>query len=81
MALKGAMSDYGAENGLLVSWGGFKTTTLNEARTSFLRIRLWNQADLLDALFDAYDGLDEDLRAEVPLKRIWIRAKEPNTEL
>jgi restriction system protein len=32
---------------------------------------LWSQTELLDALYEVYDKLDPDLRAELPLKRVW----------
>lgn len=32
------------------------------------RVWLWSQTELLDALYDVYDKLDPDLRAELPLK-------------
>jgi restriction system protein len=75
-ALKGTMSDYGAEQGLLVCWGGFTTALQSEARTGYFKIRLWNQRDVLDALFANYERLDDDLKAELPLKRIWTVARE-----
>jgi restriction system protein len=34
-------------------------------------VRLWDQKTLLDQLFQYYDRLDEEIRAEIPLKRIW----------
>jgi restriction system protein len=37
---------------------------------SFFRVRLRSRDDVLQQLFDSYDKLDEDLRAELPLKRI-----------
>ncbi len=74
--LQGVMKHFGAEQGLLVSWGGFKSTALNEARRVFFEIRLWDADDLLDALLDNYDRLPEDLRAELPLKRIWTLVPE-----
>jgi hypothetical protein len=37
----------------------------------FFRVRLWNQSELLDQIFEHYDQLDEEIRAELPLKRIW----------
>ncbi len=40
IALKGVMSNYGADQGLLVCWAGFKETVLKEARTAYFRIRL-----------------------------------------
>jgi restriction system protein len=79
-ALKGAMSDYGANTGLLVCWGGFKNTTRMEARSGYFKVRLWDQTDFLSALFDVYEKLDEEIRAELPLKRVWIVAKEATAE-
>jgi len=60
-----------AEHGLLVSLSGFKRTTLEEARDSFFRIRLWDADTLLDAILKNYEKLSEDIRAELPLKRVW----------
>jgi restriction system protein len=78
--LKGTMADFRAENGLLVSWGGFKDTVIREARNDFFKLRLWNQEDLLDAIFSEYERLDEELRAELPLKRIWVVTREALAE-
>lgn len=72
--LLGAVSKFGAEQGLFVSWSGFKTNVQKELAPSFFRVRLWTQKDLLEALFAHYDQLDDDLRAELPLKRIWTVA-------
>jgi restriction system protein len=74
--LKGTMSDFGAEQGLLICWGGFKDTVIREARNGYFKIRLWDQEALLSALFANYERLDEDLRAELPLKRVWTIALE-----
>ncbi len=60
-----------AEHGLLVSLSDFKRTTLEEARDSFFRIRLWDADTLLDAVLKNYERLPEDIRAELPLKRVW----------
>ena len=69
--LRGVMSKVGAEQGLLVAWGGFKDTTLKEARDAFFRIRLWDAGNLLEAIFKYYEKLDDELKAELPLKKIW----------
>lgn len=74
--LKGTMSDFRADQGLLVCWGGFKSTVLQEARTDHLRIRLWDLNDILTALFSVYDEIDAEVRAELPLKQIWAVARE-----
>ena len=43
---------------------------------SFFRVRLWTQKELLEALFAHYDHLDDELKAELPLKRIWTVAAQ-----
>jgi restriction system protein len=72
--LRGAMQMVGATEGLLVSWSGFKSTVYRQLVTSFFSVRLWGRKELLEALFAHYDRLDGDLKAELPLKRIWTVA-------
>ena len=72
--LLGAVTKFGASEGLFVSWSGFRTTVQKELATSYFRVRLWTQKELLEALFANYERLDEDLRAELPLKRVWMVA-------
>lgn len=74
--LLGAVTKFGANEGLFVSWSGFKSTVYKELAPSFFRLRLWTQKDLLEQLFAHYDRLDEDLKAELPLKRIWTMAAQ-----
>lgn len=40
------------------------------------KVRLWDAGDLVDALLRNYDRFDEDLRAELPLKRVWALVQE-----
>ncbi len=72
--LLGAMTKFNAEDGLFVAWGGFKGSVQKELSTQFFRLRLWTQKELLEQLFELYDRLDEDIRAELPLKRFWMVA-------
>lgn len=74
--LLGAVSKFGADEGLFVSWSGFKSNVQKELAASFFRVRLWTQKELLEQLFALYDHLDEDLKAELPLKRIWTVAAQ-----
>ena len=74
--LKGAMQSVGASEGLLVSWGGFKDSITRLTASNFFGVRLWSQKELLEALFASYERLDEDLKAELPLKRIWTVAEQ-----
>lgn len=72
--LLGAVSKFGAKQGLFVAWGGFKATVHKELATSFFRVRLWSQKELLEQLFLHYDKLDDDIKAELSLKRVWTVA-------
>jgi restriction system protein len=78
--LIGAMQNVQADQGLLVSWGGFKQSVYKEIATQFFRVRLWDQDDLINELLEHYHQLDEDLRAELPLKRIWSVASPDASE-
>src|SRR5207248_1348563 len=69
--LRGVMEDFRADQGLLVAWSGFKGTVRTEARHSYFAVRLWDADSLLAELFTVYDLLDEDVRSELPLKKIW----------
>ncbi|OAI09678.1 restriction endonuclease [Methylomonas lenta] len=72
--LIGAMQSVNADQGLFVSWSDFKQTVYKEVPVQFFKVRLWNQNDLIEQLLDNYDKLDQDVRAELPLKRIWTIA-------
>ncbi|MBA2430500.1 MAG: restriction endonuclease, partial [Chthoniobacterales bacterium] len=74
--LLGAMSKFGAAQGLFVSWAGFKQNVQKELAPSFFRLRLWTQKEFLENLFANYDRLDDELKAELPLKRIWTVAAQ-----
>ena len=69
--LVGAMQNFGAERGLLVSWAGFKSTVDKEVPAQFFRVRLWDQDQLIDELLECYPKLNEELKAELPFKRVW----------
>ena len=70
--LRGVMSKFDSEQGLLVSWGGFTKPLTTDARNDFFKVRLWDQGDVVDAVLQNYDGLGDEIKAELPLKRIWI---------
>ena len=76
--LKGTLKDFGADFGLLVSWGGFTGDARNEARKgSYFNVRLWDSEAFLNALFQNYDRLPSVLKAELPLKQVWILDEPP----
>ena len=74
--LQGSMATFKADQGLLMSWGGFNSPVIKEARQSFFSVRLWDADDLVEALLKNYDRLPEDLKSELPLKRIWALVPE-----
>ncbi|MHC4402058.1 MAG: restriction endonuclease [Planctomycetota bacterium] len=74
--LRGVMEDRGADQGLLVSWSGFTRPAVEEARRQFFRVRLWDAGTLVGKILDNYEKLSEELRAELPLKRIWALVLE-----
>jgi restriction system protein len=69
--LEGAMGRTGAEQGLFVSWDGFTKPALDQVRNHYFKLRLWDDSHLMAALLEAYDRLPGEVRAEIPLKRIW----------
>ena len=69
-----AATKYGAQEGLFVSWRGFSSAVEKELKAIFFQLRLWSQKELLEELFATYDDLDADVKAELPLKRIWTAA-------
>lgn len=74
--LQGVMTKVRAEQELLVAWGGFTNQCIQEARDAFFSIRLWDQRDLLGAIFQYYERFDDELKAELPLKKIWALVME-----
>jgi len=78
--LVGTMQHVGADQGLLVCWGGFKPTIKRELPRLFFKVRLWDQVDLIEQFLANYDKLSEDLRAEIPLKRLWAVAATDEDE-
>lgn len=70
------MKSYRAEQGLIVSWGGFRSSVHREARQLFFEIRLWNQSDLVRKIRETYGNLPDELQAELPMKRTWILVAE-----
>ena len=74
--LIGVMQNVQADQGLLISWGGFKSSVDKEKASQFFRVRLWDQDKLIEQLLTHYDEIDEELRAELPLKKIWTVAED-----
>ena len=74
--LQGTMQTFQADQGLLVSWGGFNKIVEKEARISFFSVRLWDSDDLVEMVLRNYDRLSEELQNELPLKKVWALVVE-----
>ncbi len=74
--LQGAMGNVGAEQGLLVSLGGFRRSVLSAASTHFFSVRLWDSQALFEELTLSYPRLDDEWQRRVPLKRLWVLEPE-----
>ncbi len=78
--LIGTMANVGADRGLLVCWGGFKSSIIKEKARMFFKVRLWDRDDLLDQIFENYDRLPESMHTELPLQRVWAMALPTDEE-
>lgn len=70
--LIGTMSNYNAEYGLLVSWSGFKSSVIKEIPKQFFKVRLWDSKQIIEEIFNCYDKLSDEIKTEIPLKRVWM---------
>ena len=69
--LNGVLSAQTADQGLLVAWGGVTKPARQEMRSQFFRVRVWDADQLIDAVLRNYHNLSDELRADLPLKRVW----------
>lgn len=74
--LLGAMNTHQTSQGLLVAWGGVSRSAEQLLSNQYFRVRVWSAKELLEALFRNYDRLSEEIRSELPLKRIWTLVEE-----
>jgi restriction system protein len=77
--LVGTMNSFKADQGLLVCWGGFKQTTKSEARQQAFKVRLWDQSEIVNAIYRNYEKLSAEIQAELPLKQVWMLVPEDST--
>ena len=74
--LQGVMRQFGAEQGLLVAWGGVTKVLAREAQRLFFEVRVWDSGDVVRTLLQNYERVSEELKVDLPLKRIWTLADE-----
>jgi len=70
------MRTFGADQGLIVAWGGYRGTVEREATRQYFKIRLWDADAVVQKVQEHYNQLPADIQAELPLKRIWTLVLE-----
>lgn len=70
--LHGVMSTHGADQGLLVAWGGLSKPARDALKNQQMRVRVWEAADVVEALLRTYDRLPEEIRTVMPLRQVWM---------
>jgi restriction system protein len=74
--LQGIVSTFKADQGILVSWGGFNQAVMREAKVSFFSVRLWDAGELISQIQRHYDQFSDSLKAELPLQKIYSLVQE-----
>lgn len=74
--LEGVIKNFKAEYGLLVAWGGITSKAEQEMARSFFSIRLWDQDKIVEEILRSYEKLDDSIKTELPLKKIWTLVDE-----
>ena len=70
--LQGVVSRHGADQGLLVAWGGLTAPARDQVRNNRLRMRVWDAEDIVDGVLRNYHRLTADMQARLPLKQVWM---------
>jgi restriction system protein len=74
--LLGSVSKHGSAQGLLVAWGGVTPQARKALLDNYFRVRMWDASDLVDRVTRYYSQLPEEIRADLPLKQVWIAVEE-----
>jgi restriction system protein len=69
--LQGAMGTLGAEQALLVAYGGVNKSASELLTNQQFKVKVWDVDDILNMLLDCYDSIDPTVREMIPLKNVW----------
>ncbi|MGO4455533.1 restriction endonuclease [Arthrobacter sp. RAF14] len=70
--LLGVLHSQGADQGLIVAWGGLSSAAKATVYGQQFRLRAWTAEDIVEAVLRVYDRLPEDIQTRLPLKRVWM---------
>lgn len=71
-SLLGCIADTHADRGLIVSWSGINSAVRQRLNELYFRLRVWGREEFLAALLSVYEHLPDEVRAALPLQRIWV---------
>lgn len=74
--LHGVLATHGADQALLVAWGGLNAVAKREMQNQVFRVRVWDADDLLHATLRNYDRLPSETRALLPLRQVWTLVED-----
>ena len=74
--LHGVISTHGADQGLLVAWGGLNKVAAKELATQRFNLRVWDANDLIESVQKNYLSLPDTIIARLPLRQIWVLEEE-----
>ncbi|GAA1799454.1 MAG: restriction endonuclease [Actinobacteria bacterium] len=70
--LNGLVSTHGADYGLLATWTGLSKPAKDAVKHQRFRVKVWDASDVIAAVQRNYDRLPEDVRARIPMERVWM---------
>lgn len=70
--LNGALHRFGADQALLVTFGGVTAPARQYLQTQYFNIRVWTLSDILRNLHEHYHSLPDEVKARLPMKQIWV---------
>ena len=61
----------GAQQGLLVAFGGINGPARQLLTNQQFRVKVWDTDELIDNLLAVFDRINPEIRSEIPLQQVW----------
>lgn len=70
--LNGLVASQGADYGLIATWSGLSKPARDAVKHQRFKMKVWESADIIEAVQKNYERLPEDVRLRLPLRRVWV---------
>ncbi|WP_170116292.1 restriction endonuclease [Rathayibacter caricis] len=70
--LGGVVSQHNADHGLLVTLSELTKDAREKVTAQQLKVAVWDTEEVLRRLLKHYEFLPDDIKAKIPLKRVWL---------